>query len=263
MPFFGLSLAAAAWPEFQFSETRFARGAFLPWHRHDDAYLTFVLSGSYRERTRAETRECNTRTLVLHPAGDRHEDDFAAQPARCLNAVLSPSFLHRLGSAGAALDRGGVIAAPRMATIGDAISGELRAADECSPLIIEGLLLELFGLLARSDAPAKTPGWLTEAHAILARDFAGKPALANIAATVGVHPVHLARAFRNRYGMSVGQHVRALRVAYARERIASGIALSVVAAEAGFADQSHFTRTFKRFLGVAPADYRRRLKQPR
>lgn len=263
MPFFGLSLASASWPEFHFSETRFARGAFLPWHRHEDAYLTFVLSGSYRERANGGTRDCDARTLVLHPAGDAHEDDFAAQPTRCLNAVLSPSFVQRLGVSAAALDRGGVIAAPRMAVIGDSISKELRAPDGLSPMIVEGLLLELFGLLARAETPSKEPAWLTEAHAILARTFAEKPTLTDVAAEVGVHSVHLARAFRDRYGMSVGEHIRALRVAYARERIAAGIALSVVAVEAGFADQSHFTRTFTRLLGVAPAEYRRRLRRPR
>jgi AraC family transcriptional regulator len=174
--------------------------------------------------------------------------------------VLEPAFVRRLGAAAEALDRGGVVAAPQMALIGDRVSSELRALDASSPMIIEGLLLELFGLLVRSDTPRKTPAWLTEAHAILGRTFAEKPSLSDVAAEVGVHPVHLARAFRHHFGVSVGEHVRALRVAYARERIAAGVALTVVAAEAGFADQSHFTRTFTRLLGISPAEYRRRMR---
>jgi AraC family transcriptional regulator len=260
MPFFGLAVASARCEQFDLSETRFARGAFLPLHRHDDAYLTFVLSGAYRERAGAETRDCAARSLVLHPAGDTHEDDFAAAPTRCLNAVLSPAFVRRLGRAADALGRGGVVTAPSLALIGDRLSAELRALDASSPMIIEGLLLELFGLLVRSETPRTTPAWLGEAHAILGRTFAQKPSLADIAEEVGVHPVHLARSFRTHYGVSVGEHVRALRVAYARERIAAGIALTAVAAEAGFADQSHFTRTFTRLLGISPAAYRRRMR---
>ncbi|HUP60592.1 MAG TPA: AraC family transcriptional regulator [Thermoanaerobaculia bacterium] len=259
MPFYGRPVASAAWEHVQLSETRFARGAFLPLHRHDDAYLTFVLSGAYRERAGSETRDCQPRTVVVHPAGDTHEDSFAQQ-ARCLNAVLAPAFLRRLGAASAVLDRGGVAGGPQMSLIGGRIAAELRAADASSPIIIEGLLLELFGLLSRCESPARTPAWLTEAHAILGRTFAEKPSLAAIADEVGVHPVHLARAFRQTYGFSVGEHVRALRVAHARERIAAGVPLTTVAAEAGFADQSHFTRTFKRLLGVSPAEYRRRLR---
>jgi AraC family transcriptional regulator len=260
MSFFGLSVASADFPHFRLSETRFARGAFLPRHRHDDAYLTFVLAGAYRERAGAEMRDCHARSLVVHPEGETHEDDFTSQPARCLNAVLAPSFVKRLGSAAGVLDHGCVIAAPQMAMIGGRVSAELRAPDDASPMVIEGLLLELFGLLVRSDSTRKTPAWLTEAHAILGRTFAQKPSLNEVAEEVGVHPVHLARAFRAHYGLTIGEHVRALRIAFTRERIAAGVSLSVVAAEAGFADQSHFTRTFARLCGVAPAAYRRRLR---
>ena len=138
MGFYGLAVASAEWEHFRLSETRFARGAFLPLHRHDDAYLTFVLSGAYRERAGGETRECAARTLVLHPAGDTHEDDFEAKPTRCLNAVLAPAFVRRLGAAAEALDRGGVVAAPHLALIGDRVSAELRAVDDASPMVIEG-----------------------------------------------------------------------------------------------------------------------------
>jgi AraC family transcriptional regulator len=257
--FFGAAVASAEWQCARVSETRFARGAYLPMHRHDDAYLTFVLGGAYREHAKAGTRLCGARTMVVHPEGDAHENEFAQKPTRCLNAVLSPSFLRRLGPAASSLGRANVYADASLALIGDRLSGELRTADASSPIIIEGLLLEVLGLLARSETPlGKTPAWLVEAHAILGRTFAGKPSLGTLAEEVGVHPVHLARAFRRKYGVSVGDHVRALRVAYARERITAGESLAVVATEAGFADQSHFARTFKRSFGVSPSEYRRR-----
>lgn len=260
MPFFGLPLASASFDHVHLSETRFARGVFLPLHRHDDAYLTFVLAGAYREHANGQTRVCDPRTLVLHPAGDTHEDDFAQKPTRCLNAVLAPAFVRRLGGAASALERGGVVAAPQVAMLGDRISAELRASDAMTPMIVEGLLLELFGVLGRTERSRRTPAWLAEAHAILGRTFAQKTTLATIAEEVGVHPVHLAREFRSHFGVSVGEHVRALRVAFARERIASGASLTTVAAEAGFADQSHLTRTFKRVAGMSPAAFRRRLR---
>jgi hypothetical protein len=43
--FFGRVVTAAQWEPFRMSETRYARGALLPWHRHDESYLTFVLAG--------------------------------------------------------------------------------------------------------------------------------------------------------------------------------------------------------------------------
>jgi AraC family transcriptional regulator len=73
-----------------------------------------------------------------------------------------------------------------------------------------------------------------------------------------VHPVYLARSFRERYGVSVGEYVRRLRLDWAAAQLsATETPVATVAAEAGFADQSHFTRAFKRHMGLTPGRYRR------
>jgi AraC family transcriptional regulator len=256
--FFGRSVAAGNWGELSLSETRYARGAFLPWHRHEDAYLTFVLAGGYRERVQHETRTCGARSLVVHPAGDTHEDDFAERPSRCLNVVLGASFARRFGDA---LARGVVVEDVAVSSFGARVAAELRCGDDAAPMIVEGLLLELFGMLSRrTGAERRMPAWLVEARSLVEQRWRSKWSLAELADDVGVHPVHLARSFRAHFGVTVGEHVRALRIAHARERIAAGDALSVVATDAGFADQSHFTRAFVRAAGLTPAEYRRRAK---
>jgi AraC-like DNA-binding protein len=45
----------------------------------------------------------------------------------------------------------------------------------------------------------------------------------------------------------------------AREQLASGAAVATAATSAGFADQSHFTKAFRRAHGLGPAEYRRRM----
>jgi AraC family transcriptional regulator len=70
--------------------------------------------------------------------------------------------------------------------------------------------------------------------------------------------VHLARAFRTRYGVSVGEYGRRLRLEWAAAEVArSDTPLALIAARAGFADQSHFTRVFKQHIGATPGAYRR------
>ena len=259
--FFGRVVGTAVWAPFRISETRYARGTFLPRHRHEESYLTFVLAGGYRERSGGRTRACDERSLVFHPAGDTHEDDFAERPTRCLNVIVTTAFAARLGSAAAPLDRGDVVAGVDVVGIASRLSAEMRVADAAAELIVEGLLLELFGTVARGrHDERRTPAWLAEAHAILARRFVEKIGLSDIAAEVGVHPTHFARAFRKRYGTSVGEHVRALRLEWARHEIARGTALAAVAVQAGFADQSHFTKAFAKAAGVTPSAYRRRLR---
>lgn len=74
------------------------------------------------------------------------------------------------------------------------------------------------------------------------------------------HVVHhstsyFADSFRREFGLPPHTYQLQLRVARARWLLAHGTAISEVAAEAGFADQAHLHRTFKRILGVTPANY--------
>ena len=72
-----------------------------------------------------------------------------------------------------------------------------------------------------------------------------------------MHPVHLAQTFRKFYRCTIGDYVRSLRIEFAcRQLAATNMPLSQIALLAGFADQSHFTRTFKETLGVPPSRYR-------
>jgi AraC family transcriptional regulator len=93
----------------------------------------------------------------------------------------------------------------------------------------------------------------------LANDrFAERLTLAEVASNAGVHPVHLARQFRSRLGCTYGEFVRRIRLTRALERLRNGSQpIAQVAAEAGFADQSHLTRLMTAVVGIAPAAYRR------
>src|SRR5262249_7883642 len=108
------------------------------------------------------------------------------------------------------------------------------------------------------DRPARAaPRWLSRARDLLEARPAARLTLAEIAAAVDVHPVHLARAFRRRYGCSVGAYPRPLRLDLAARALSSGDApVSEIALAAGFSDQSHFSRTFKRTTGLTPAEFR-------
>jgi AraC family transcriptional regulator len=84
-----------------------------------------------------------------------------------------------------------------------------------------------------------------------------RPSLAELAALARVHPVHLARSFRQHYGVSIGEYVRRLRLEWAAAQLAATqTPIALLAAQAGFADQSHFTRAFKRHTGLTPGRYR-------
>lgn len=82
--------------------------------------------------------------------------------------------------------------------------------------------------------------------------------LDGLAQQVGFSPHHFGRLFRQATGESPHQFVLRERLARARRLLeAKEVRLAQVAVECGFADQSSFTRAFKRVLGVTPSAYRR------
>jgi AraC family transcriptional regulator len=78
-----------------------------------------------------------------------------------------------------------------------------------------------------------------------------------LAREAGLSPAHFARAFKESVGRAPHQHLLAIRLERARRLLdAPDSALSDVAFRTGFADQSHFTRFFKRRFGVTPGALR-------
>ncbi|HEX5831739.1 MAG TPA: AraC family transcriptional regulator, partial [Gemmatimonadaceae bacterium] len=140
------------------------------------------------------------------------------------------------------------------------IHDEFAARDAAAPLAIEGLLLELLAVLSRR-AEARRAGaiapWLRRAREMIHADFAGPLALADVARAVEVHPVTLARGYRQTYGETVGACIRRLRIEHAATALRDTAApLSEIALVTGFADQAHFSNVFRRHTGLSPRQYR-------
>src|SRR5262249_23035062 len=99
---------------------------------------------------------------------------------------------------------------------------ELRQRDEVTPLVLEGLALELLGEAFRSNSKlckCKPPKWLAEVKTRIEDEFTRRLTLMYCARSVGVHPIHLAQSFRIHFGDSFGHYVRRLRIEFASRQI--------------------------------------------
>ncbi|WP_306749332.1 AraC family ligand binding domain-containing protein [Saccharothrix yanglingensis] len=92
---------------------------------------------------------------------------------------------------------------------------------------------------------------LVEAH------YADDLAPADLVEATGLSRFALYRAYRARYGLSPSEHQRQRRLREARRLLADGVRPAEAAAAAGFADQAHLTRWFRRCYGVTPGAYAR------
>ena len=94
----------------------------------------------------------------------------------------------------------------------------------------------------------------------LAREYieaycSAKIVLQSLADLVGLSKYHFIRVFREATGLSPAQYQTQVRIQQAKGLLRQGHPISGVAARLGFSDQSHFTRQFKRWVGVTPGHY--------
>ncbi len=246
------------------AETRYEPYARLSRHAHPHARFTLVLSGGFTETRRSGHATCTRSTLIFREPDDPHGAATAGSGAKCLVVDCDGDWIARVRAEGAVLDGSADFRGGLLVHLAQRLHGEFLMRDEVSRLAIDSLVLGMFAEASRRALPAApraVPRWLEQARDLLHAHFAEPMTLAEIATTVGVHPVHLARSFRTCYHCTVADYVRQLRIDFAcREITTSSAPLSEVALRAGFCDQSHLSRLFKSRVGVTPAEYRLRYR---
>jgi AraC family transcriptional regulator len=223
------------------------------------------MQGNYTERYGGRTRECKSSTLLYHPPEELHAEHFHEAGGRSFIIEMAPGWLAQIRRDLTVADNSSDFQGGVFELLARKLYREFDQLDGAAPLIIEGLMMEMLGETIRHSAAKErqsSPRWLQQAKDLLHARFTENLTLADIAQNVGVHPVHLAQTFHKTYQCTVGDYVRKLRIEYACHELATSTKPIVdIALAAGFCDQSHFTRTFKRAIGAAPSQYRESLRE--
>jgi AraC family transcriptional regulator len=240
--------------EFAVQRLRFAPGHSIPWFEPEWGYLAIVLDGTMQKTFSNATWSLPRDSFATLPCGAGHATVFGVKATRVItvyptteeSAELFARFLRERRQ----------VAAPAAATIGRRLALELDAKDASWSLAAEGLVLQVLAMGERELRSGRGTAWLATVVEILRERTPAAPSLTELAGAAGVHPVHLSRAFRQRFGVTVCEYSRNLRLEWAATQLAGEAPLAQIAVEAGFADQSHFTRMFRRQFGVTPGRYR-------
>ncbi|HVR38243.1 MAG TPA: AraC family transcriptional regulator [Thermoanaerobaculia bacterium] len=232
-------------------ESRYAPSMQLPRHYHDGAALMFATRGAFSETVAGRTLACKTFDVIARPGGEVHTDRYSDDGASCVIVNVPKDRLGRLFDAPAILPR------PQVAPIAHRVAQEIAADDDVSPLIVEGLLLELIGTASRPVTCTHAPSWLARARAFIDENASRRVTLHDIASAANVHPTSVVRAFRAHLHCSPGEYVRRVRIDDAKRALeASPKPLGEIALDTGFYDQSHFANAFRRATGMTPQQYR-------
>jgi AraC family transcriptional regulator len=228
-------------------------------HTHDLASLAFCVEGPFEETFGRSWREVGTRSLLVRPGGEPHANRYPARaPSRTLIIEPLPHVLDEIRSESRVLDAPNYLESPTFAVLGRRLDLESQNPDSVSPLAIEALVYELIVWMTRHVAVGngRGPHWLSRVRDYLHSSFMRTISLSDLATIAGVHPSHLAKAFRRVHGVTIGEYVRRLRVEHAAALLKQQqLSLAETALACGFHDQSHFTRVFAGVFGISPGRY--------
>jgi AraC-like DNA-binding protein len=234
----------------------------FPRHMHDEYVLGIMTRGAEQLSCRNRTWTAARNSLILLNPGEPHAncslDDQGFTYRVCYVPVETVAGL---------LDEPPLFPVPvvEKSPAAAALLRLLRHAREGNPEIEnETYLAEALAQLAASHGEhrplaavgaASADGKIDVARDYLEASFAENVPLKQLASLAGLAPCHFLRAFRRRVGLPPAEYQMHLRLIRAKALLRRGMPIASVAAEVGFADQSHLTRRFKAVVGLTPGAY--------
>ena len=216
---------------------RYAPFQELETHAHGEEGLTIVLQGTFLEESPRGTLVAQAGSIATRPYGMLHTNRFGSDGAVILAVIPDHDrFLEPLRE----WTRSDIPAAFRAGL-------RLVAHDEDA-------LPELLAAISPGAHADRTA-------AVRARRLLDDPehrvTVSALAQSLNVHPIHLARQFRQTYGVSLREY-RTIQLVRRAATLVLGTraSLSRIAHECGFADHSHMCRAFRRVAGWSPSRLR-------
>jgi AraC family transcriptional regulator len=232
----------------------YGAGVAIPRHRHGCASLVYGVGGPCYEagpQLPHHSPGVVKRRLTFHPAGYEHAVRFGG-----------PCHVVAIDIRGSGFPIGGSLSWPSRSTVLPATlynhvwNAMLRVADDRADEAVADALAALIAGAARYVARRK-PAWLLEVVDHIHGHWQHIQSVNSLASDFGISPQYLCRVFKAHLGVTIGQYSLLLRLDHARGLLwGTGRSICEIAAETGFADQSHLTRTLTRHSERTPARMR-------
>jgi AraC family transcriptional regulator len=221
----------------------------VPEHAHDWPVVSIFVIGSYLNETEIGEKFIAAPSAVFYQAGAAHRNAIAADGFEQIEIEFDPAWLGRwfLPSVPVKHWTGGDIGAVRQYLLH-------ACGPDGSERELHRVLREFFRA-ARSKAPEEPPDWVGTVAQRLKNDTTLQ--VRDLARGVNRHPSWVGSAYRRATGEGLRETAARFRVERAAQLLREAEQpCARVAVEAGFCDQSHMNRTFRRVLGRSPTEVR-------
>ena len=236
-----------------------ANAGFEEWHSHENDSISLLLSGTHMEYIQGKKIKRIPGDLKFIPAGVMHRCENYNPGTQKINLDLNGQALQKLTVNDEKLSRLSSQSLPAKFTLLK-LYHELTDNSSHATSSAELLLYELFN--PASPAKIKTgkqaPLWIERLKELLNDEWDKPFHLDDLSARLGIHPVTISRYFPLYFSATLGGYMQQIKINKALVMIkGTAMPLTEIAYACGFADQAHFTRTFKTITGYLPKEFRK------
>jgi AraC family transcriptional regulator len=255
--FFGVEKQASSDDSFTMNITHYDPFAKIQRHAHKNAYLSLLINGNYSEKGNQQEVCIGAGEVIFRPAGYEHANEFPRDGGNCLNLEIKRETIDRLEL---------TKHLPRLMKVYERgelgwlyqVFYEFRSGQKTD--FPEEHLLNWLTDNAGIDTPLRLP-WLSSVTRIIDSEYEVHHSLQSLAQRVFVHPVYLARCFKQKTGSTIGDYQSKVRMKKASELIfTTDKSISDIAFTTGFSDPAHLVRSFRQYYKTSPARFRKQLK---
>lgn len=233
------------------------------WHFHENPYFMYVIEGNVYDVNKKRKIACTSGSLLLHNWNEMHFNTKESDFARGFHIEFERKWFEQKKLDVNLWEGSQMIDNPAMHHLLGKIYFEFKCQDEYSEISIDLLLLQLCetSQYGQNIELGNKPPWIAPLKEILNDNCSKHLSLQFLSDELGVHPVHLSRSIPKYFSATLGNYMRQQKVKKALTYLLnSQHSLTEITYLCGFADQSHFTRTFKSYFGKTPKDFRAGLR---
>jgi len=230
------------------------------WHFHEHCFFSLVLDGIIIEKSKKINHQCTRGTLLFQNWEEPNYHECLQNNTKSFMVELPDSIFENFDLDKKKLEGSIQITNPEIKIHFHNLYKETKINSGKSNIYVESLLVSALSFLKGqlSEKKFARPPWIKIVDEMLHSCDIETISLKQLAASAGIHPVHLCRDFRKYYHCTLGEYIRKIKIEKALSQFTiKNKSLTDIAFECGFADQSHFIRCFKQINRLTPLQYRK------
>lgn len=238
-------------------ETRYTQQVSENWHSHQNAHITLFLTGGTIEKRKHKTQAVHPGSILFYHSDEIHLNTKTLFPSKNINIEFNDNFLQQhiisedqLQACTANVDKAKLVI---LKIYKETIINDEFSSDSINMLLSDYATDKNFAL-----GFSRQPQWVSSLFELLNDCWQESPSLENLSKTLNINPITISKYFPKHFGCTYGEYMRRLKISRAIDLVQqTPYSLTEIALQCGFADQSHFIRTFKEQTRFLPKEFRK------